>query len=288
MNMKKFFSLGLALTLALGTLTACGTKEEQSAAPASSQGAAVVEELSGSVNLDGSTSMEKVVGILIESFNEIYPDVTISYNGSGSGAGITAAIDGTADMGLSSRELKDEEAGKGAVANLVALDGVAVVVNPENTVEDLTTQQIADIFSGKITNWAEVGGADGPIAVLGREPGSGTRGAFEELLGVEDACVYNAEYSSTGDVIGQVSTNPNAIGYASLSAVSDDVKALKVDGVVCSEATVKDGTFPIQRPFLIVTKEGAELSPAAQAFLDYAQSAEVAGLIAQAGAVSPN
>ena len=282
--MKKIMTLALAAALALSVLTGCGAKEEAAASTTPAASA----EFSGSVNLDGSTSMEKVVGILIESFNEIYPDVTISYNGSGSGAGITAAIDGTADMGLSSRELKDEEAGKGAVANLVALDGVAVVVNPENTVEDLTVAQIADIFSGKITNWAEVGGADGPIAVLGREPGSGTRGAFEEIVGVEDVCVYNAEYSSTGDVIGQVSTNPTAIGYASLSAVSEDVKAVKVDGVACTEDTVKDGSFPIQRPFLIVTKEGAELSPAAESFLEYAQSAEVADLIAQAGAVSPN
>ena len=276
--MKKI--IALALAAALVTLAGCGAKEDPAASAA--------QTISGTVNLDGSTSMEKVVGILIESFHEIYPDVTISYNGSGSGAGITAAIDGTCDMGLSSRELKDEETAKGAVAHVVALDGVAVVVNPENTVEDLTVAQIADIFSGKVTNWGELGGADGPIAVLGREPGSGTRGAFEEIVGVEDACVYNAEYSSTGDVIGQVSTNPNAIGYASLSAVSESVKAVKVEGVACTEATVKDGSFPIQRPFLMVTKEGAELSDAAQAFLDYAKSAEVADLIAQAGAVSPN
>lgn len=286
MNAKKLFALAMSAALALTTLTACGTKTETPAT--STPAASTPAQLSGTVNLDGSTSMEKVIKILIESFNETNPNVTLNYNGSGSGAGITAAIDGTADLGLSSRELKAEETAKGAAANVVALDGVAVVVNPENTVEDLTVEQIAKIFSGEITNWAQVGGADGVIAVLGREPGSGTRGAFEEIVGVEDACVYNAEYSSTGDVIGQVSTNPNAIGYASLSAVSDDVKALKVDGVVCSEATVKDGTFPIQRPFLIVTKEGAELSHAAQAFLDYAQSAEVADLIAQAGAVSPN
>ena len=276
--MKKIIAMALTLTLVMGILTGCGSKEEPSAADA----------LSGTVNLDGSTSMEKVVAILIESFNEINPDVAVSYNGSGSGAGITAAVDGTADLGLSSRELKDEEKAKGAAAHVIALDGVAVVVNPENVVEDLTTEQIAEIFSGKITNWAELGGADGPIAVLGREPGSGTRGAFEEIIGVEDACTYSAEYSSTGDVIGQVSTNPNAIGYASLSSVSEDVKAVKVDGVACSEETVKDGSFPIQRPFLMVTKEGSELSAAAQAFLDYAKSSEVAELIAMAGAVSPN
>ena len=296
MNAKKLFALALSAALALTTLTACGAKEETPTAPAAPTPAASVPaapapapaQLSGTVNLDGSTSMEKVIKVLIESFNETNPNVTLNYNGSGSGAGITAAIDGTADLGLSSRELKDEETAKGATANVVALDGVAVVVNPENAVENLTVEQIAKIFSGEITNWSEVGGADGVIAVLGREPGSGTRGAFEEIVGVEDACVYNAEYSSTGDVIGQVSTNPNAIGYASLSAVSESVKALKVNDVECTEATVKDGSFPIQRPFLIVTKEGTELSPAAQAFLEYAMSAEVADLIAQAGAVSPN
>ena len=269
--MKKLILL--AMTIAMLTLAGCGS------APASS--------LSGSVNLDGSTSMEKVIAIPMESFNEVYPDVTVSYNGSGSGAGITAAVDGTADMGLSSRELKTEEIAKGAVAHVVALDGVAVVVNNENRISDLTTEQIAAIFSGEITNWSELGGADAPIAALGREPGSGTRSAFEEIIGVEDACVYSAEYSSTGDVIGQVSTNPNAIGYASLSSVSENVKAISVNGVTCSEDTVRDGSFPIQRPFLIVTKESTALSDAAKAFLDYAMSAEVADLITMAGAVSP-
>lgn len=272
--MKKLIFLVTAI--AMLALTGCA-----SSAPAAPTA------LSGSVNLDGSTSMEKVMSILIESFNELYPDVTISYNGSGSGAGITAAVDGTADMGLSSRELKDEETAKGAVSNVVALDGVAVVVNPQNSVADLTTEQIAGIFSGEITNWSALGGADAPIAALGREPGSGTRSAFEEIIGVEDQCVYSAEYSSTGDVIGQVSTNPNAIGYASLSSVSEDVKAISVNGVTCSEDTVRSGSFPIQRPFLIVTKDGAALSDAAKAFLDYAMSAEVSDLIAMAGAVSP-
>ena len=269
--MKKLILL--TMTIAMLTLAGCGS------APASS--------LSGSVNLDGSTSMEKVIAILIESFHELYPDVTVSYNGSGSGAGITAAVDGTADMGLSSRELKAEEIARGAVANVVALDGVAVVVNNENPISDLTTEQIAAVFSGEITNWSELGGADAPIAALGREPGSGTRSAFEEIIGVEDECVYSAEYSSTGDVIGQVSTNPNAIGYASLSSVSENVKAISVNGVACGEDTVRNGSFPIQRPFLIVTKEGIALSDAAKAFLDYAMSAEVADLITLAGAVSP-
>lgn len=281
-KMKKLFAMALALAMTL-SLTACGGNGGNEA-PAGNETAA----LSGTINLDGSTSMEKVVKILAESFNETYPDVTINYNGSGSGAGITAAIDGTADLGLSSRELKDAETAKGAVAHVVALDGVAVVVNPENPVSDLTVEQIAKLFIGEITNWSELGGNDAPVAALGREPGSGTRGAFEEIVGVEDACVYKSEYSSTGDVIGNVASNPNAIGYASLSSVDERVKAVAVNGVACTEDTVKDGSFAIQRPFLAVTKEGAQLSGAAEAFLNYAMSAEVAELIAAAGAVSPN
>ena len=292
--MKKMLSLGLAFALT-AALAGCGSSQSQEQQPAASNPAPAQSasqpasaKLSGTVNLDGSTSMEKVIKILIESFNQTNPDVTINYNGSGSGSGITAAIDGTADMGLSSRELKDEETSKGAVANVVALDGVAVVVNPENGVEDLTVEQIAQIFTGECSDWSQRGGAGAPSAVLGREPGSGTRGAFEEIVGVADACVYSAEYSSTGDVVGNVASNPNAIGYVSLSAVDDSVKAVKVNGVECTEATVKDGTYEIQRPFLIVTKEGTQLSDAAQAFLEYAMSAGVADLIAQAGAVSPN
>ena len=169
----------------------------------------------------------------------------------------------------------------------MALDGVAIVVNPDNAVDDLTVDQIAQIFKGEITNWKELGGADEEIAVYGREAGSGTRGAFEELVGVEDACKYLNEYSSTGDVIGNVASNPSAIGYASLSAVGDNVKAVKVNGVECSEATVQDGTYEIQRPVVMITKDGTQLSDAAQAFLDFAMSADAASLIAQAGAVPP-
>ena len=200
---------------------------------------------------------------------------------------MTSAIDGTADLGLASRALKSEEEEKGAQANIVALDGVAIVVNPDNAVDDLTVDQIAQIFKGEITNWKDLGGADEEIAVYGREAGSGTRGAFEELVGVEDACKYLNEYSSTGDVIGNVASNPSAIGYASLSAVGDNVKAVKVNGVDCSEATVQDGTYEIQRPFVMITKDGTQLSDAAQAFLDFAMSAGAASLIAQAGAVPP-
>ena len=232
--------------------------------------------------------MGDVIAALTEGFNEANPDVTINYTGSGSGAGITGVLDGTCDLGLSSRALTDDEKSQGAVENIIALDGVAVVVNPENTVTDLTTEQIAQIFTGEITNWSELGGADAEIAVFGRENGSGTRSAFEEIVGVEDACVYTNEYSSTGDVIGNVASNPNAIGYASLSAVDETVTAVNVNGVAPSEETVLDGTYEIQRPFVIVTVEGTELSAEAQAFLDYAMSAEVADIIAAAGAVSAN
>lgn len=290
--MKKLFSLALAAAMALSMLTGCGnsnnTNTNNDANSADTQGSQTsqTQQLSGVVNTNGSTSMEKVMQVLIEAFKEQQPNVTVNYTGSGSGAGVTSAIDGTADLGLASRALKSEEE-KGAQANIVALDGVAIVVNPDNAVDDLTVDQIAQIFKGEITNWKDLGGADEEIAVYGREAGSGTRGAFEELVGVEDACKYLNEYSSTGDVIGNVASNPSAIGYASLSAVGDNVKAVKVNGVECSEATVQDGTYEIQRPFVMITKDGTQLSDAAQAFLDFAMSADAASLIAQAGAVPP-
>ena len=287
--MKKLFSLALAAAMALSMLTGCGGNSNNTnndTNSADTQGSQT-QQLSGVVNTNGSTSMEKVMQVLIEAFKERQPNVTVNYTGSGSGAGVTSAIDGTADLGLASRALKSEEEEKGAQANIVALDGVAVVVNPDNAVDDLTVDQIAQIFKGEITNWKDLGGADEEIAVYGREAGSGTRGAFEELVGVEDACKYLNEYSSTGDVIGNVASNPSAIGYASLSAVGDNVKAVKVNGVECSEATVQDGTYEIQRPFVMITKDGTQLSDAAQAFLDFAMSADAASLIAQAGAVPP-
>ena len=293
--MKKILAIVLALVLALGLLTACGASSSSSQAPAEESSSASTpasepaeESVSGVVNVSGSTSMESVVLALGEAFKEMYPDVTVNYSGTGSGAGVEAAQTGTSDIGLSSRELKEEETAAGAVANVVAKDGVAVIVNPANGVEDLTVDQIADIFSGKITNWSELGGEDMEIAVYGREAGSGTRGAFEEIVGVVDACQLTNEYSSTGDLVGNVAGNENAIGYASLSAVDETVKAVKVAGVECTEDTVKDGSYAIQRPFVMVTKEGTELSAAAQAFLDYAMSAEAAPIIAAAGAVSAN
>ncbi len=293
--MKKFIVLTLVALMALTMMVGCGTEEapadEATAAPATAAPAEetpAAEELSGTVNVNGSTSMGDVIAALTEGFNEINPDVQINYTGSGSGAGIEGVLAGTCDLGLSSRALSEDEKGQGAVENIVAKDGVAVVINPENTVTDLTTEQIAAIYTGEITNWSEVGGPDAEIAVLGRDSASGTRSAFEEILGIEDACVYLNEYSSTGDVIGNVASNPNAIGYASLSAVDDSVVAVAVNGVTPTEATVADGSFAIQRPFVIVTVEGTELSAAAQAFLDYAMSAEVADIIAAAGAVSAN
>ena len=293
--MKRITSLVLSGVLCLGLLAGCGggTSSTPSTNPSSGTNSAApsentTTELSGTVNTDGSTSMESVVKALAEAFMEANPDVTVNYSGTGSGTGIESATAGTCDIGLSSRALEDAEKSSGAVENIVALDGVAVVVNPNNGVEDLTVEQIAQIFKGEITNWSELGGADGQIAVFGREAGSGTRGAFEEIVGVKDACKYTNEYSSTGDVIGNVASNPNGIGYASLSAVNNSVKAVKVGGVAPSEATVLDGTYAIQRPFVMVTKEGAELSPAAQAFLDFSMSADAAEIIAAAGAVSAN
>ena len=288
--MKKLTCLGLSLALALGLFTGCGSSNQDQGSSSGSQSNtndSSTVELSGTVNTAGSTSMKDVMAVLTEVFEKENPGVTINYTGSGSGAGIEGATSGTCDIGLSSRALKDEEKESGAVENIVALDGVAIVVNPANGVENLTVEQIAKIFTGEITNWSEVGGADGEIAVFGREAGSGTRGAFEEIVGVEDTCKYTNEYSSTGDVIGNVASNPNAIGYASLSAVNDTVKAVKVNGVAPSEDTVKDGSYEIQRPFVMVTKEGAELSEATQAFLDFAMSADAADIIAAAGAVSP-
>lgn len=279
--MKKVIAISLSLVMCFGLLAGCGGND--------STGSNDTQEnkLTGVVNTDGSTSMEKVVKGLAEMFMEENSGVTVNYSGTGSGAGVEAAVSGTADIGLASRSLKDEEKANGAVEHIVALDGVAIVVNPENDVVDLTVEQIAQIFTGEISNWSELGGADAPIAVYGREAGSGTRGAFEEIADIEDACVYANEYSSTGDMVGSIAGNPNAIGYASLSAVNDTVKAIKVNSVDCTEDTIKDGSYEIQRPFVMITKEGAELSEAAQAFLDYALSEEAAEIIALAGAVAP-
>ena len=298
--MKKFLALLMAATLMMAVLAGCGgtnnggnnaagntTNNSTTDNTGAEDNTGDTTALSGTVNTDGSTSMKDVMGVLIETYGEIQKDVTVNYSGTGSGAGIEAVLAGNVDIGLSSRALKPEEEEKGAVGHTVALDGVAIVVNPASGVEDLSVEQIAQIFKGEITNWSELGGENAEIAVLGREDGSGTRSAFEEIVGVDGECKYTNEYSSTGDVIGNVASNPNAIGYASLSAVDETVKAVKVGGVECSEATIKDGSYEIQRPFLMVTLEGAELSPAAEDFLSYATSADVAEYIAAAGAVAP-
>lgn len=285
--MKKFLTLALTAVMALSLLTACGSKNDNSA-DTNTDGSNTETTLSGTVSTDGSTSMEKVINSLGESFMAMNKDVKFTYNPTGSGSGIQAVSEGRCDIGLSSRALKDDEKASGLVETVVALDGIAIVVNPENPVSDLDIDTIAKIYTGEITNWKDVGGNDAEIVLIGREPGSGTRDGFESITDTKDACQYRQELTSTGDVINTVSQNPDAIGYASLSAVGDSVKALTVGGVEATEATVKDGSYVVQRPFVLVTKEDTKLSPAAQAFFDYALSADAASIIAAAGAVAAN
>ena len=285
--MKKFLTLALAAVMALSLLTACGSKNDNSA-DTNTDGSNTETTLSGTVSTDGSTSMEKVINSLGESFMAMNKDVKFTYNPTGSGSGIQAVSEGRCDIGLSSRALKDDEKASGLVETVVALDGIAIVVNPENPVSDLNIDTIAKIYTGEITNWKDVGGNDAEIVLIGREAGSGTRDGFESITDTKDACQYRQELTSTGDVINTVSQNPDAIGYASLSAVGDSVKALTVGGVEATEATVKDGSYVVQRPFVLVTKEGTKLSPAAQAFFEYALSADAASIIAAAGAVAAN
>ena len=240
----------------------------------------------GSVSTDGSTSMQKVIGALGEYFTNENPDVNFTYNPTGSGSGITAVLEGRCDIGLSSRALKDEEKAEGLLETVLAYDGIAIIVNPDNPLTDIDLDTLAKIYKGEITNWKDVGGSDEEIVVIGREAGSGTRDGFESITDTKDACVYRQELTSTGDVITAVSQNPAAIGYASLASVKDTVKALSVGGVVPTEETVKDGTYPVQRPFVLVTREGVELSETAQKFFDFATSVEAADIISAAGAVA--
>ena len=286
--MKRMICTLLCLVMAL-SLAACGQKPaETPVATAAPAAPAAPANLSGTVSTDGSTSMEKVIGALGEAFMEANDQVTFTYNPTGSSSGIQAVQEGRCDIGLSSRALKDAEKASGLTETILAYDGIAVIVNPENTVEDLTLEQIAAIYTGEVTNWSEVGGADAEIVLIGREAGSGTRGGFEEIVDVEDACKYRQELSSTGDVIATVAQNPGAIGYASLASVKDTVKAVKVAGVAPSEATVKDGSYAIQRPFVLATKEGVQLGDAAQAFFDYVTSADANAIIVAAGVVPAN
>lgn len=291
--MKKLISAALAASFACVAFAGCGSSAASSsaapasAAPAASAPAATAApaaiELSGKVTTGGSTSMEKVIGALQESFMEQNSGVDVTYDPTGSGAGITGAQEGSLDIGLSSRALKDGETG--VSATVIALDGIGIIVNNANTVEDLTTDQIAAIATGEVTNWKEVGGPDAEIVMIGREAGSGTRDGFESILKVSDKCKYAQELTATGAVIAAVQANENAIGYASLAALDDSVKALKVNGIACTEETVKDGSYTVQRPFVFVTKDGAQQTPAVKAFIDFATSADAASLISNAGAV---
>ena len=275
---------------AAAALTACGGAASASTAAsstASSAAASAAGELSGNVATGGSTSMKNVIAALTEGFAEVQPGVTVSYDPTGSGAGITGATDKTLDIGLSSRALKDDE--KNDVdGTVIALDGIAIIVNKDSKVEDLTVDQLKQMFTGEITNWSEVGGDDGEIVLIGREAGSGTRDGFESIVDVKDSCQYAQELTATGAVISAVEANPLAIGYASLSAVGDTVKMVTVGGVECSEETVKDGSYEVQRPFVFVTNKSVTLSEQAQAFFDFATSTDAADLIRTAGAVPVN
>ena len=277
---------------AAAALTACGGSASSAAASSTSAAAgsaasSTAAALSGNVATGGSTSMKNVIAALTEGFAEVEPGVTVSYDPTGSGAGITGATDKTLDIGLSSRALKDDE--KNDVdGTIVALDGIAIIVNKDSKVADLTVEQLKKMFTGEITNWKDVGGDDGEIVLVGREAGSGTRDGFESIVDVKDSCKYAQELTATGAVISAVEANPLAIGYASLSAVGDTVKMVTVGGVECSEETVKDGSYEVQRPFVFVTNKSVTLSEQAQAFFDFATSADAADLIRTAGAVPVN
>ena len=266
--MKKIISLLTVAVLLVCALTGCGGKKE-------------------AVSTDGSTSMDKVIGALSEAF-ETNEGITVTYNATGSGAGIQAVQEGRCDIGLASRNLKDEEKSSGLEGTVLAYDGIAIIVNPENPVSDLDVETIAKIYTGEIKNWKDVGGNDAEIVLIGREGGSGTREGFESITDTEDKCKYRQECTSTGDVITAVSSNPNAIGYASLASVKDSVKAVSVDGVKPSEATVKDGSYAVQRPFVLVTKKDTKLSDSAQKFFDYITSKDANEVISGAGVVPAN
>ena len=268
--MKKILTMMMVTVLALSMLAGCGSNKT-----------------TGSVATDGSTSMEKVIGALGEAFQND-TGISFTYNPTGSGSGIKAVQEGRCDIGLSSRDLKAEEKEAGLSGTVLAYDGIAVIVNPENSVADLSVETIAKIYTGEITNWSEVGGNDVEIVLIGREAGSGTRDGFESITDTEDACKYRQELTSTGDVITTVSQNPGAIGYASVASVKDTVKAVTVDGVAPTEATIKDGSYVVQRPFVLVTKTDTPLSDAAFKFFTYITSADANEIISAAGVVPAN
>mgnify|MGYP000833062586 CR=1 FL=1 len=277
----------VALTACGGSASSASSTAASASTTASSAAGQAAGTLSGNVATGGSTSMKNVIAALTEGFAEVEPGVTVSYDPTGSGAGITGATDKTLDIGLSSRALKDDEKAD-VEGTTIALDGIAIIVNNASKVEDLTVDQLKQMFTGEITNWSEVGGDDGEIVLIGREAGSGTRDGFESIVDVKDSCKYAQELTATGAVISAVEANPLAIGYASLSAVGDTVKMVTVGGVECSEETVKDGSYEVQRPFVFVTNKSVTLSEQAQAFFDFATSADAADLIRTAGAVPVN
>lgn len=280
----------MAAVMAAVLTAGCGADGNATADVADAGADAQVKEQTaeegGMVSTDGSTSMEKVIGALGEAFMAQNDGVTFTYNPTGSGSGITAVLEERCDIGLSSRNLKEEERSKGLTETVLAYDGIAVIVNPANPVSDLTVEEIAAVYQGEITNWSELGGNDAAIVLIGREAGSGTRDGFESVTGTQEMCLYRQELTSTGDVITTVAQNPDAIGYASLASVKDSVKAISVSGVAPSEETVKDGSYVLQRPFVLVTREGTALSETAQSFFDYVTSPEASGIILQAGAVA--
>lgn len=267
--MKKIITMMLIAVMSISTLAGCGSSSK------------------GTVATDGSTSMEKVIGALGESFQND-TGISFTYNPTGSGSGIKAVLEGRCDIGLSSRELKDEEKASGLTGTVLAYDGIAIIVNPNNTVNDLSLETVAKIYKGEITNWSEVGGNDIEIVLIGREAGSGTRDGFESITDTEDVCKYRQELTSTGDVITTVSQNPGAIGYASVASVKDTVKALTIDGVAATEEAIKDGSYVVQRPFVLVTKSDVELSKEAQKFFDYITSKEADDIVSAAGVVPAN
>lgn len=279
--MKKIIKLCLAL-LVMMSLVACSGKT--STDDENVNGGSTTTETK-TVSTDGSTSMEKVIGALGESFMANNEGVNFTYNPTGSGSGITAVSEGRCDIGLSSRALKDEEKANGLVETVLAYDGIAIIVNNDNPVTNISLEDLTKVYTGEITNWKDLGGNDGEIVLIGREAGSGTRDGFETITNTKDLCKYRQELTSTGDVITTVSTNPDAIGYASLASIKDSVKALTVDGVSPTEATIKDSSYPIQRPFVLVTKDGVTLSKTAQSFYDFATSADVSEIITAAGCV---
>lgn len=268
--MKKFIGTMISVAVLAAVMTGCGKED------------------GGTVSTDGSTSMEKVIGALGEAFEQNNSGVTFTYNPTGSGSGVTAVAEGRCDIGLSSRNLKDEEKAQGLTETILALDGIAVIVNTDNPVNDLDLETIGRIYRGEITNWKEIGGNDLEIVLIGREAGSGTRDGFESITDTEDVCKYRQELTSTGDVITTVAGNPAAIGYASLASVKETVKALSVSGIMPTEETVKDGSYVVQRPFVLVTRSNVELSEAAQKFFDYITSSEANEIISSAGAVPVN